>query len=137
METFTPWEELTEKEQLLSYISDQYKSAYGFRPNLTKYRVMSEDLLRDELDHLSKKVEEQMEQEETREKEDVEKFKKLIQDTIELGAGDEETALRWLTEEERIFSIMDTEQYVWSQGILHTEYGKQVVVNKLNKIYNV
>jgi len=136
METFTPWEELTEKEQLLSYISDQYKSAYGFRPNLTKYRVMSEDLLRDELDHLSKKVEEQMEQEETREKEDVEKFKKLIQDTIELGAGDEETALRWLTEEERIFSIMDTEQYVWSQGILHTEYGKQVV-NKLNKIYNV
>ena len=136
METLTPWEELTEKEQLLSYISDQYKSAYGFRPNLTKYRALSEDQLRDELDHLSKKVEEQMEREETREKEDIERFKKLVKDTIELGAGDEETALRWLTSEEDMLSKMDTEQYVWSEGILHTEYGKQVV-NKLNKIYNV
>ena len=26
------WEELSEKEQLLTYISDVHKDAYGFRP---------------------------------------------------------------------------------------------------------
>jgi len=60
-------------------------------------------------------------------------FKKLITNTIELGAGDEETALRWLTSSETFYSSQDVEHYVWDKGILFTDYGKELV----NKLMNI
>ena len=57
----------------------------------------------------------------------IEKFKTLIQDTIGLGAGDEETALRWLTENEEFYSGQDVESWVWDKGILFCDYGKNLV----------
>ena len=43
------WEQLTEREQLLTYISDVHKDAYGFRPrgSYDNYSVVE---LRAELD---------------------------------------------------------------------------------------
>ena len=50
------WEELTEREQLLTYISDVHKDAYGFRPrgSYSDYSVVE---LRAELDSLCEAAE--------------------------------------------------------------------------------
>ena len=42
------WDQLSEKEQLLQYISDTHKSAYGFRPRGPQYDNMSVEELRAE-----------------------------------------------------------------------------------------
>ena len=65
--------------------------------------------------------------------EQVEEFKALVQKTIDLGAGDEETALRWLTSGEKFYHIQDVESWVWDYNILFTDYGKELV-KKLENI---
>ena len=65
--------------------------------------------------------------------EQVEEFKALVQKTIDLGAGDEETALRWLTSDEKFYHSEDVESWVWNYNILFTDYGKKLV-KKLEKI---
>ena len=48
--------------------------------------------------------------------------------TIENGAGDEITALRWLIQDGRqIDHSQDIEHFFWEYGILHTEYGKKCI----------
>ena len=54
-------------------------------------------------------------------------FKALVQKTIELGAGDEETALRWMTQDETFYHSQDVEHWVWNQGILFTDEGRALV----------
>jgi len=104
-----------------------YKDVHGFRPRHMDMKSMSDAELESERDSLIR----QSEIEQAREEEDkaraVEEFKALIQRTIELGAGDEETALRWLTQDEKFYHIQDVEHYVWKQGILFTDYGRELV----------
>ena len=55
-------------------------------------------------------------------------FKQLMATTIENGAGDEITALRWLIQDGRqIDHSQDIEHFFWEYGILHTEYGKKCI----------
>ena len=46
---------------------------------------------------------------------------------IELGAGNRTNALLWMTSTETFYHIQDVEHFVWEQGILFTDYGKQLV----------
>ena len=68
------------------------------------------------------------------EAEAIERFKKSIADTIAVGAGDEATALRWMTEDEYFGHIQDIESWVWDKGMLFTKYGKDIV-GKLTDMY--
>jgi hypothetical protein len=83
--------------------------------------------LKDESDYISRACETAMAEEEAQEKHCEQEFKKLIQETIELGAGDEETALRWLTQDNNFYHSQDIESWVWDKGILFTTYGKELV----------
>ena len=121
-------EEPTYRQNLLSVISDQHKSAYGFRPDLSRYAEMSDAELEEVLDQLGEAVELQMEREAEMERKNVEAFQNLIQDTIQLGAGDRETALRWLVDAEDIDlrGMMDVEGFLYRKGILFTEFGSEL-----------
>jgi hypothetical protein len=55
-----------------------------------------------------------------------------ILDMIELGAKDRETALRWMTQEDKFYSEQCVSHWVWSRGILFTDYGKQLVKDLMN-----
>ena len=57
----------------------------------------------------------------------IEKFEARIQDIIELGAGNRTNALLWMTGTETFYHIQDVEHFVWEQGILFTDYGKQLI----------
>lgn len=118
-------------DELCSIISDASKDACGIRIRNDRSQ-MSFAELEEELAHWCKRAQEAYEEEQEREAELVEEFKALIQTTIELGAGDEETALRWLTQDNQFYHSQDVEHWVWQQGILFTDYGKELVKRLLD-----
>jgi ABC-type amino acid transport substrate-binding protein len=81
-------------DYLLTY-SDFHKEAYGFRPRYDYYSYTLEQLVAD-YDRFSKVVEEEEREEELRQKHNSEYFESLIAKTINLGANDRVTALRWI-----------------------------------------
>ena len=120
------------KYSLAAYISDVSKEAQGFRTRVDWKTASLEDLEKD-ADYFSAYAAEERKLEEAREEAAVAEFKALIQRTIEMGAGDEETALRWLTQGETFYHGQCVEHYVYNCGILFTDYGKELV-KKLGKI---
>lgn len=113
-------------ESLYSYISDASKEATGCRYRFD-HTEMTFAQLEAECDYWSKQVEVAIDEEKEYTDKAVEEFKALVQQTIELGAGDEATALRWLTQDQEFYSGQCVEHWVYNQGILFTDYGKALV----------
>jgi len=107
--------------------SDFHKDAYGFRPakDDTFYTATPErkqviwNLVAEQFEY--KQNEEKLEDARS-----VAQFKDWVDSMIQNGAKDEETALRWIVEDRDFQNEMDVEHFVWEQGILFTDYGKQV-----------
>lgn len=128
-----------EKVEAMSMLSDIYKDAYGMRPRgVYNVEAMTVAEINAEIDFLHKISMENMEDEARVEAIRDEEFKALVQKTIDLGAGDEVTALKWLFDGSGLksewFSFQDLEHFVWQYGILFTDYGKEIV-EKLRLIY--
>ena len=114
--------------------SDLYKDAHGFRP---RYHAFYDESTTDEerqaiWDQTIVELNESMEQEAAQKEQDLVEFKTLVANTIELGAGNEETALRWLVQDEEFYSGQCVEHWVWDKGILFTDYGRQLVERLLD-----
>ena len=92
------WEDLSELEQLQCTYSDAYKDAYGFRPRGFMSMTVAE--LREELNRLGAVIADQESQRERDEAEAVTRFEARVAETIKTGAGDRETALRWIHQAE-------------------------------------
>ena len=118
--------ELSLRDHLLGTISDFYKDAHGVRPALCRYREMTNDQLETEIDRLGHEVEAVMEQEHQRDLRAVADFQARIQRTVDSGAGDETTALRWTIQPETFYSLQCIDHFLWSQGILFTDYGRSL-----------
>ena len=124
------WEQLTEREQLLTYISDVHKDAYGFRPrgSYDNYSVVE---LRAELDRLCEIAEEEYKLQQEREAEAYKALHKHFADLVNMGARDFKQALAWdMQAEDCIQSCgyMDFGMYCYSKGIA---YNKQRVIERL------
>ena len=112
-------------------VSDLHKDARGFRPRAAfmegwtqsdddNKQAIWDGLLR-ELDHV------QAEEAHAAEVA-IADFEGLVGDTIyTYGAADRETALRWLTSEETFYHSQDVEFWVYKQGVLFTDYGRELV----------
>lgn len=85
-----------ERYELMSYISDAHKDAYGFRPRGYNFAEWSIAQLEEEADRLSDVVVATIEQDKIREQQDIEKFERNIEELIDMGAGNRETAIRWI-----------------------------------------
>ena len=125
------------KSEILSFISDYYKDAYGSRPRGYNYHLWSLSELEAELDRLEEVITANMAQEEIWERASVRAFNELILKTISLGAGNRKTALRWLFDgsgvEEQV-GYQDYEHFIYQQGMLSTKEG-DAVVKELVQIY--
>lgn len=82
-------------------VSDLHKDAYGFRPSQSwwlewKYSSSEEKQL--EWDRLISALEESIKAEKQDEERAIVRFSKRIQEVIDSGAKDRETALRWIME---------------------------------------
>lgn len=111
-------------------IADAYSKSYARSMNLAS---MTDAELEYEIKSASEVCEDNFKAEKEAEAISIGEFKTLIQDTIDMGAGDEETALRWLTQDEKFYHGQDVEGWVWDKGILFTDYGKELV-KKLQSI---
>ena len=89
-------------ETLHGIISDMYKDANGMRPRSIQYweRLDTEEKCLAEMDSLEVAVIAVIDQERLNEKAAIVKFEQLIAATIEMGAWDRETAIRWLLDDE-------------------------------------
>jgi hypothetical protein len=83
------------REGVYQYISDASKDAVGFR---MRYDIseMTNQELSELADYWSERVCEAIAEEEIIQAEARKEFEALVQSTIDSGAGDRETAIRWL-----------------------------------------
>jgi hypothetical protein len=127
--------EMTAREELIGIYSDTYKDAYGIRPRWKNYDDMTDEEIEAGIEENCKIANENADAEAKYAAEQVEEFKALIDRYInEFGAGDEETALKWILDAEgEIYGLQCIEQIVWNRGILFTEYGRELV-EKLAKV---
>ena len=110
--------------------SDLHKDVHGFRPSaiFMKNLLAFDDQTKQTLwDALCEQLEENTKAEQAAEVVAVKEFEARIQDIIELGAGNRTNALLWMTGTETFYSGQCVEHFVWEQGILFTDYGKQLV----------
>jgi hypothetical protein len=127
-------ESLSKREALLQIYSDYHKDAYGFRPRYD-YSAYSLEQLEADFARFGQMISEAAEAEARDERAAVAAYQSVIRTLIEVGAGDEETALRWLASAGVEECGPDYEHYLWKEGILHTEYGRELGT-KLGPIFN-
>ena len=129
------WDQLSEKEQLLQYISDEYKRAYGMRPRGDFYNNRTVEQLRVDLDELNAYANEQYEIEKAAEVEKLEEFEeRLFWIQQELGAQNRMTALRWVVEADEDAQY-DPSFFMYMNGF--SEYTNDAARNLLQDIITI
>lgn len=103
------------KDDLYGYISDASKDAQGFRTRMDISGMTIEELMV-EADYWEGRVIEAIEDERAHEKEAVAEFEQLVADTINMGAGDRETAIRWLKSSDEWYEN-DESYFEYSWGL--------------------
>lgn len=105
-------------EELHQLYSDIHKDAYGFRP-----RGLSDEFLADEtaLRAAIADAERALEVTIRREREDearaIAAFERRVASTMEAGAADRATAIRWLREAAGEMSVHDADYFCWENGL--------------------
>jgi len=122
-----------EKYQLACSISESAKTAYGHK-YWVDYANMSLVELEELADSYGNSATEQLERERQAEEEAILEFESRIQDVINLGAGDRQTALRWITSQETFYHQQCVEHFVWELGVLFTSYGKDLIKELLGVV---
>jgi len=112
---YKEWDQLSEKEQLLQYISDEHKSAYGFRPR-GSYDHMTVVELRAELTRLNDEANRIYDEEKALEVERLQEFEeRLFWIQEELGAQNRMEALRWVIQDDEDAQY-DPSYFMWQNG---------------------
>jgi hypothetical protein len=98
MTEFKKWEDFTEKEQLLSMISDTHKDVYGVR--WRGFNNQTVDELKEILDSLYVAAEEEMNFQKERQEEAIKEFEKTLLNVCVTCACSRSTAIRYLKDAE-------------------------------------
>ena len=117
-------------------ISDLHKDARGYRPSQCfweGWKELSDEGQKEIFDMLAEELEIREQDEREMEQRAIKTFEARIADVIKLGAGNRQTALRWITSQEKFYHSQSVEHFVWEQGILFTDYGKKLL-NELLEI---
>jgi len=115
--------------------SDLHKDAYGFRPRIHNFYESTPEEKQKIWDATILDMNAEQEAEEARTATKLEEFEAEVNmDINTFGAGDRATALKWITDGDRVFySRQDVEGWVYNRGILFTDYGR-TLVEELMKI---
>lgn len=107
--------------------SDFHKDTYGFRPRNHEFYDATPARKQQIWDQMGEDFRIAQDQERLREETDLKEFESQINLNIALGAGDRETALRWMTQNEKFYNQQCVEHFVWNLGILFTNEGRALV----------
>ena len=97
---FKSWEEMSALEQAQCQYWDMYKDAYGVRPRGIDTSTWTLEDFDAEFEVLGKAIEREEADRKEREAEAMTKFEARVADLIGSGAGDRETAIRWIHDAE-------------------------------------
>jgi len=122
-----------ERRELETFIYEGHKDAFGVKGRHYDFDSMTMDELRAEADRINQAAQETFEREQEEAREALAEFKAQITKVIEAGAGNRINALRWMTSSETFYHSQDVEHWVWKQGILFTDYGRELV-NELEAV---
>lgn len=89
----------TRKDELASIHYDMYKDVYGIRPRHIDYDLRTEAELEQMLEELSVELVAELARQDRAEANAIVEFERLVTQTINCGAGDRATALRWIKDE--------------------------------------
>jgi hypothetical protein len=116
---------LTELGNAQGHYSDLYKDVHGFRPRFaTEEQWNSIEWLDIQCSNLYVELQEVMAFEAILEKENIAKFETRINDIINTGAGDRETAIRWIFDAQEDEYIKNDKDYFCFQNGLPYGYFK-------------
>lgn len=118
-----------EKKETLMWISDLYKDVHGIRPRGYNFQEWSFDELTEFVNDLSDQAEADRKYEENMAKNAEIEFNNRIQEVIDLGAGNRETALRWMLQGDQGDEELDlyaVEYFTMQRGIDTTETGRKI-----------
>jgi len=118
--------ELSHRENMILLYSDFHKDAYGFRPRTINVYALTTEELEADFARFGQVCDDNRAEEIAAEYEADKAFQTLIANTIQMGAGDEVTALRWIAEGEVEQYGYDYEHFLWNQGIAYSAYGKEI-----------
>ena len=118
--------ELSHRENLILLYSDFHKDAYGFRPRTINVYALTTEELEADFDRFEQVCADNRIEELAAEAEADNAFSALIANTIQMGAHDEVTALRWIAEGAVEDYGYDYEHFLWNQGIAYSKYGKEI-----------
>ena len=110
--------------------SDLHKDVYGFRPRgdlMDEWNARTHRQKQELWNALCDELETKIKHEKIAEEKAVAEFKERIEEAQFWGARDYWDALRWITGCETFYHIQDVEHFVWEQGILFTDFGKQLI----------
>ena len=111
-------------------VSDLHKDARGFRPHaafMEGWNSSDDENKQAIWDGLIRELERHQAWEAMLERKALLDFHDELEILIESGAGDRQTALRWMTETETFHNSQSVEHWVYNQGILFTDYGRELV----------
>ena len=114
-----------ERDELITYIWDGHKDAYGFRNRSYDFDSMTLTELKDEADRISNAVQESMEEDRAREKRAIENLESRIKSNIDIGAADRQTAVRWILEAEELIGEWDIDYINFSLGVPYGHMKKE------------
>ena len=118
--------EAFEHYMLATAAFNAHKDAYGFKPNWREVNALSDSELQEWLDEvLYPECERQVLEQEADEKAKAYEFERSVSSLIESGAGDRETAIRWILdaeipEEDRGTQLATADYVRWSLGLPYT-----------------
>ena len=112
---------VSDRDDLISYISDGYKDAHGFRPRHFNFASMSMEELEKLADRVEQDVRESMEEEEAADARAKADFEAQIESFIANGAADRETAIRWMLDAVGLSDERDAEYIAFCFGLSYSE----------------
>lgn len=118
----------------LLWISDLSKDAYGFRVRNTDWASMSFEELAAEVNRFSAIVEENEAEERAASEKALADFEARVEELINSGAGDRETAIRWIVSAYESVDLMYGGSYIcYDLGIRSRELEQELdmVISKL------
>ena len=118
---------INERQELETFIYEGHKDAFGSKGRHYNFDAMSIEELRAEANWINEEVVKSIADEEAAEERALADFKKEVETVIGYGAGDRETALRWMTDGETFYHSQSVEGWVYSRRILFTDYGRELV----------
>jgi len=104
-----------------------YKDVHGIKARWVHYGSTTIAQLESMLDGLHCEGERQHQYESEQAIREQEAFEDEIASIIECGAGDRETALRWIAQGQEFWTGQCLEHFVWGKGLLFTDYGRAII----------